>query len=547
MPKLIKNSYLKAGLSMLLFLQAVAGLATDLNQEDGILSNHSTEYVRTLNRNTSTDPDAAFYNPAGLVFMSQDGLHINFSSQTYYVKKTHTLDFYAFKKGEFGDVTPPPHGVINPDTGEPYFVGTLPDEYPAELTVPVLPGLDIVWKQDKWAAFFDLAVMQAAINMTYGDGLAVLDWGNLLAFETGFSMDDYTLVGYSSNAEAIRNEMYIGITLGGAYEIMNWISAGGGLRIIHAQGNMKVKIDNIHYYYDDNLSDLSLLHEQGQDWDVDTDTEGFGFGVILSTHFRPEGLLPALKGLDATFRLEYYLPMELQKTTNSFIAPAAIETSGNLDIFKDGSASDDMVYNHGNGSKVLKATYPTTLNFGLSYLLLDWIKLLSSAQISLRQMRDLDGREKDYNLGYQCGLGVEFILNPKITLSTGYLYNDFGIKSDKRNEVDPLLRSHQVGGGAKFSIDEDLDINIGAFYQYFVPATAYYEKYVHVTEETWSYLRKDFEETRFSVSIGATYRMFSGESRSGAGFVDDKDDVKSKKKDKKQDLKKDEERLRYKE
>lgn len=534
MPKMIKKRYLKAGLAIIVLLQAAAGYSTELNQEDGIMTNHSTEYVRTLNRNTSTDPDAAFYNPAGLAFMSKDGLHINFSSQTYNVKKAHTLDFYALRKdydpgaGELIETRQTPHTL-------PIFRGTLPDEYGAELTAPILPGLDIIWKQGKWAAFFDLAVMQAATDMTFGDGLAVLDWGNLLAYETTFDPDNQSFEAFSSDPEAVRNEMYIGITLGGAYEIMNWLSAGGGLRIIHASGNMKVKIDDVQYLYT-NGGPLLIKDDASDEWDLDTDYEGFGFGIILSTHLRPEGLSSALKGLDATIRFEYYLPMELEKKNNSFEAPVAIEQSGNLDIFKDGTANAAFNsgggYGHGNGSNVLKTTYAPTLNFGLSYVLFDWIKLLSSGQISFRQMRDLDGREKDYNMGFQAGLGVEFILNQKVTLSTGYLYNNFGIKPEARTEADMLLDSHQLGAGGKFSVDENLDINIGAFYQYFVPATTYYVKYVNVTEETWSYLKKDFKEARYSVSIGATYRMFSSDSASGSDFVDDEDEVKSKKKDK---------------
>ncbi|NLV66176.1 MAG: porin family protein [Spirochaetes bacterium] len=532
----IKSKCLKAGIAMLVLLQAAAGYSTELNQEDGIMTNHSTEYVRTLNRNTSTDPDAAFYNPAGLVFMAKDGLHINFSSQTYHVKKTHTLDFYALKIGETGSINPTPHSDA---IGT--FEGTLPDEYGAELTAPVLPGFDIVWKQDKWAVFFDLAVMQAATNMIFGDGLAVLDWGNLLAFETTFDPSTQAFITFSSDPEAVRNEMYIGITLGGAYEIMNWLSAGGGLRIIHASGNMQVKINDVQYLRDTTplvADGLELKNDAADEWDLDTDYEGFGFGIILSTHIRPEGLVPVLKGLDATLRFEYYLPMELEKKNNSFKAPVAIEQSGNVDIFKDGTA--DPSFNGGggyaspggNGTKILKTTYAPTLNLGLSYMLFDWIKLLSSGQISFRQMRDLDGREDDYNVGFQVGAGVEFILNQKITLSTGYLYNNFGIKPEARTEADMLLDSHQLGAGAKFSVDENLDINIGAFYQYFVPVTVGYVKYVHVTEPTWSYLKKDYEEARYSVSIGATYRMFSSDSSSGSGFVDDKDDVKSKKKDK---------------
>lgn len=530
MPKMIKNKYLQAGLILSVLLISSAGRADELHQEDGILSNHSTEYVRTLNRNTSTDPDAAFYNQAGLAFMEKNGLYINFSSQTYYVKKTHTLDFYGLKIGT---------GALDtPTYKKSYFQGTMPDEYMAELTAPCLPGLDIVWKQDKWAAFFDLAVMQAATPMTYRQGLAVMDWGSLLNIQVGGAMGaGDELIVYTRNSYAERNEMYIGVTLGGAYQFVNWLSAGGGLRVIHAQGNMKIQMTDVnivrrngatYYFGPDSPTEL--------DWNVDTDTEGFGAGIILSTHFRPEGLVPALKGLNATLRFEYYLPMELEKKTNKFMVPEGVELSGNLDIFKDGSPSPDgMTYNSpaGNGSKKLKMTYPPTINLGLSYMLLGWINLLSSGQVTLRQMVDLDGREKDYNIGYQVGCGVEFIFNKQVTLSTGYLYNDFGIKPECRTEADPLLRSHQIGAGGKFTVDDNLEINLGAFFQYFIPATVYQEKEVQGSSVYVNYMRKDLKEVRYSVSLGATYRMFG--SSSGSDFEDDEDDVKTGKKNKKKD------------
>jgi len=499
-----KHSVTAAAFSRLLlvslFLTANVS-ASELHQEDGILPNHSTEYVRTLNRNTSTDPDAAFYNPAGLAFMPKNGLHISFSSQTYYVKKSHSMDFYALQKldSETEPVTPPHK--------QEWFRDCMPDEYYAELTAPVLPGIDIVWKKDNSAFFLDIAVMQAAINMTYDDGLAVMDWGNLLSMET--SLENH-LVQYTRNAKAVRNEMYVGLTAGGAYQFTNWISAGGGFRVIHAEGNMKIEMSNINFIVSENPAspDIAFYQPDSEDsWDIDTDTSGFGTGVILSTHFRAEPLVSLLKGLEASFRLEYYPTMELEKKTNRFIAPTLIEKSGNLNIFKDGSKGKDMEYEQGNGVDTLKVTYPTTLNFGLSYTLFDKIKLLSSAQISLQKNRDLGGREKDFNNGFQTGGGIEYFLNSKITLSAGYLYNDFGIKSDKRNEADPLLNSHTIGSGVCFHVDETVDINAGGFYQIFTPATAYSTEYVNVSEPTMSYLRKDFEETRYSVSIGITYRI----------------------------------------
>jgi len=505
MPGIIKNRIAQAGVAAALLVLASTGYADKIHQEDGIMNNHSTEYVRTLNRNASTDADAAFYNPAGLAFMERNGLHINFSSQTYHVRRAHTMDFYAIKRNT-GPVETTPHKLE-------YFIGTLPEEYSAELTAPVLPGFDVVWKKDRWAAYFDLAVMQAATDMTFDRGLAILDWGNLIIFETNFDKDNNHFVSYSTNSKAIRNEMYLGFTFGGAYQIKNWLSAGGGLRVISASGNMKVRSNQIRYYYTDNSTgDFTL--EKGGDWDIDTDSKGMGYGIILSTHFRPGELFHALRGLNAALRLEYYLPMELEKTTNKFVAPSPTVESGNLDIFMDGS--DNPAFGSRRGSKTLKATYPPTVNLGLSYLLGGWINLVSSSQVTLRRMNDLDGREKDFNIGYQAGAGVEFILNDRITLSTGYLYNDFGIKPEARNEADQMLRSHTVGGGGKFTVDDNLVINLGAFYQYFVPAANYEVQYTNVTGPTWSYLKKEFRESRYSVSIGITYRLPAGMSENDA-------------------------------
>ena len=525
MRKSIKYKQLQPlAIAAILFI-SIGGTADELHQEDGIMTNHSAEYVRTLNRNTSTDPDAAFYNPAGLAFMTNNGLHISFSSQTYYVEKKHSTDFYALKK-DSDPAEAPPHA-------QSWFRGNYPEEYSAKLLAPVLPGFDLIWKQDEWAAYLDIAVMQAAIDMTFEDGLGVMDWGNFLVYETEFDPSKQNLELYSRKARAVRNEMYLGFTVGGAYEITDWISAGGGIRIIHAQGNMKLKMTGINFVSEDIPSSPNYTITSLEDWNIDTDTEGLGYGFIFSTHFKPEGLVSLLKGFEATLRIEYYTPMELKKKTNKFLVEGPLEDSGNLDIFKDGSPSKEMTYVNSNGSKTLKVTYPATVNFGLSYMFFDRLKLMSSSQLSFRQYLDLDGREDAYNMGYQAGLGAEFILTPAITLSAGYLYNNFGIKPEERSEADALLNSHQFGGGVLLHADSNLDINIGAFYQYFIPATAYSVKYVEVTRPTYSYLKKEFKETRISVCIGATYRLFSSEKSSGR-----KDDENVKDSDSRKDTNK---------
>jgi long-chain fatty acid transport protein len=501
--------------------------ASRLHQEDGIYPNQSAEYVRTLNRNASRDADAAFYNPAGLAFMEQKGLHVMFSSQTYYARREHTQDYYAI------DVESVPGGPV--ETAHrltPGFKSNLPDEYYAETTAPCLPDFNVIWKDDSWAAFFSFAVMQAAPSMTYPYGLAVIDFGMLATPET--MLETYgsnDLFSMQRNAEAIRDEMYLGGTVGFSYKLHDSFSAALAVRYIHMSGKMQVHVTDIEYYADWGSGptidppDATLLTE----WNLETDTRGHGAGVIAGMHFRPGELVGLLKGMDVGFRYEYYAPMVLQKNTVHFMAPALLEKSGKLDIFKDGSKSPDgMAYTSdgGNGQSTLKVTYPQSLSLGISYPILKNLRAEVSGEITLRQYRDLDGREDAYNLGYRAGGCLEWAIMPKVKLSAGYLYNNFGIKPEKRDEADPLLESHTVGGGFGFKVDDRLDISVGFFKMFFVKETQYTTEFTNVSGPVTHYLKKSFDENRFSTAIGITYRLFggaaSGETNKGGTLNTDK-------------------------
>jgi hypothetical protein len=98
----------------------------------------------------------------------------------------------------------------------------------------------------------------------------------------------------------------------------------------------------------------------------------------------------------------------------------------------------------------------------------------------------------------------------------GYLYNDFGIKKTsrysinarKRNEVDPLLTSHTIGGGFKIIAADWLDINLGAMYMFFKKETTKTVEFTNVTFPTLHFINKKFDERRWSVAIGLTVHLF---------------------------------------
>ena len=486
--------------------------ASRIHQEDGIFPNHSCEYIRTLNRFASTKPDAAFYNPAGLSFLEEDGLHVMFSAQTLYVKKTHAMDYYAIQvvgSNETPVQTFHTRSPFTANTDTNIHMSNLPDQYYSETTSPVLPDFDVVYKQDNWTAYFDFSVMQAAPGTTFKDGAAVIDWGNLAIKETECAKDyasDPTTVpelrGYYRKAEATRDEMFIGATFGGSYLINNSLSVGGGIRVIKANGQMSIDVTDVLFFKRNPISGEDFMLN-GDDWHIDTEYEGLGFGFICSLDYKVSD------ALNFGVKCEYYTPLELDKTTNRFTAPSVVEKGGNLDVFKDGSPSpgNELEYQHGLGQSELKVTYPPTIAAGISYGVLDNLKIDGSLEISFRDQVDLDGREDDYDLGYKYGMALRWAVKEDLEASCGYLYTNFGIKEDKRNESDMLLPNHAIGGGFGIKLSKNTEISLGASYIFSEDKQTDIDEFTNATDPTWHSLRKDFKEKRYIFSTGITYRF----------------------------------------
>lgn len=530
-------------------------MATELNAEDGIFPWHSTEYIRTLNRNASIDADAAFYNPAGLAMMGKNGLYINFSNQTLHKKRTSTMDFYAINVAyETQNLWDGETGIIDTDNINPDFYTNLSrggldsnTDYFAELYTPAMPDLNIIYKADRWAAFISLGIMQAAPEFTFGRGLATVDWGTLAVPEQLAAVNGELLgaarctsLTYETNM-VVRTEYYVAGTLGAAYRIFDMLSASAGFRYIYYMGRQTIDMTGVEASFTTSFGGAmssELYDDMYNDWHIDTTYKGQSYGIILGTDFRP------FKSLNVGVRYEYYLPAELKKKTKRFEVNPLLEQTGALDIFKDGSDNPDFNdgagYAHGNGTSTLKVTYPQSISLGVSYQLFKDLRVEAGGDIYFKSKVDLDGAENDFNTAYRVGGCVEYSVNDNMVASIGYSYNNTGIKNECRNEIDPLLLNHSIGTGVGITVNDRLSVNMGLCYIYYVTAKVDSTEYAvatmedvtmagDVTTESTSYITKELAETTFLVSFGATYRIGGSDS----GFVDDEDEKAGKKKDKK--------------
>jgi long-chain fatty acid transport protein len=504
---------ISASMAILYAIMPVAVFASRLNQEDGIMPNHSADYVRTLNRNASTGADAAFYNPAGLAYLDYKGLTVQLSCQTYYAKRLHSMDYYGIQYAGFPML--PTSNFLNMANG-------LPKEYMAETLAPIVPGFDLIWKDDKWAVFLNAGITQAAPGMTFNQGLAVIDWGILAPFETTYAGTggvSNNIMGVWRDSKAVRTEYFIQGTVGGVYRIVDWVAAALGVRFIYATANQ-----NITVKYAGVATETSGGYGVNniKPWLIDVDAKGAGAGIIVGFHFRP------VKIVDIGLKYEYYPPMVLKKKTNKFFVPGVVASSGSLNIFADGieafilealydpSGFDMTKMTPMNLMKfkkevkpTLKVTYPQSIALGTSVKIWKGLRAEASGEIQLRKFRDLDGRENLFNpLGWRAGGCLEWTFLPGATVSAGYVFNDFGVKKGQRNEVDPLLLSHTVGGGFAFGASEWLDITLGAMYMIYQKERVYNYEYTNVSGATVHALSKTFDEQRMSIAIGFTLKLF---------------------------------------
>ena len=197
---------------MLIQVAFAGGILTNTNQ--------SAQFIRMLSRNASTDIDAVYFNPAGLIKM-EDGWHFAFYSQTIFQDKIVDSNFPLLNDG--------------------HYVG--------KVKVPVFPTGFAVYKQENWA--FSLGFGPNA-----GGGSADFDRG-LPSFEipitkvvpglAGLTQIDPALnvTGYNAELSFSGSSVFWGVQLGATYKVNDIFSVYGGVRYMPSKNVYEGSIRNV--------------------------------------------------------------------------------------------------------------------------------------------------------------------------------------------------------------------------------------------------------------------------------------------------------------
>lgn len=416
----------------------------------GILTNtnQSARFGRLMALEASTKADAAYYNPAGTIKLS-DGFHFTFSNQSAFQERQITSSFL-------------------PMTG----AGT--KEYVGKASAPIIPSLQGVYRKGDWALSGSIAVVGGGGKATFDRGLPSFESqlsviptlvqsfspliGSLVPGGT-LSCDQYSVDAYMTGTNYI-----FGAQLGGAYRINDMFSVYGGFRLNIVHNKYEGHVRNVqinpssnvpgfgdgsmisaHDYFsglsqhpsvpDANKKDLKDLADATQDRYLDSKQSGWGVAPIIGVHFSYEGL-----NIGAKYEFRAALNVE-NKTV--------IDNTG---LFGDGVNTAHDV--------------PALLAVGASY---DFLPQLT-ASVSYHHFFDKDASmasDKQKHLSGNTNeylAGIEYRINKMFLVSVGGQITDYGLGDKFQSDLSFSCDSYSLGFGGAVNVSKNVQINAAYFF-----------------------------------------------------------------------------------
>lgn len=373
-------------------------------------TNHSADFIRTFNRNASTDVDAVYFNPAGLTKLD-DGFYLYFSNQTIWQTRTVETEFPTYNNNTF--------------KGDTF--------------VPAFPNLYLAKKSGRMAFSAGFMVIGGGGSAEFPEGLPSFDYQlarlvGLPAAAIDASLSPYgTITGYSVTSGFVGSSAYFSGQANVSFALNDMISLGLGGRFIAAHNTYAGSLTDA-VFYSSSGSDIAGVIP---DMEVDSKRTGTAFTPVFSLFLTPTDMI------DLSFRFEPLAKLEVTAETTE---------DGTVILDGVGMFPDGATYNED-----MPAQIATGLNFHLS----PQITLATSFNYYLNTAVNWDGDEAFVDNGFEIGAGVEYGLSDALDISVGWLMATSGATDQYQTDLSYSLNSNTIGGGFKYTLNPKMAISFG--------------------------------------------------------------------------------------
>jgi long-chain fatty acid transport protein len=354
-------------------------------------TNWSAEYIRTLNRNAATDyADIAAYNPAGTVKL-QDGFIINGSAQ--YLGKDYTNN-----------------------VSDPFGTNSFNSDESS-----VVPGIFGVYNRDKWSVFGAVTVVGGGGKVDFSQGSWTTRGAQLILVGGGAGAAP-------GPAQLTAESVYLGYTLGGAYEINDMFSFSLGIRYVDASREAEGSGILVG-----NPVPVVIAYEE----------DGNGWGGIFGLNIAPND--------------KFNIGMRYETKTNLDLE--ATVKQDNYDLLP-------LLKGVNNGQERAR-DLPALFGIGVSYWVSPQLRLETNYTQYFNTNGDWNGTEDAVNDGYDVGIALEYHFNDSFLASIGYLRTETGINPEDMLPENPELDANTLGGGIAYAFTEKFHTNFSLGYVFY--------------------------------------------------------------------------------
>lgn len=463
--------------------QAIAG---------GILTNtnQSAQFVRMLSRNASTDIDAVYFNPAGVMRMDE-GFYVAVHNQTLFQTKT----------------------IVNS------YNGLNNHTYQGDVVVPFFPNIYAVYKVNKFAFSLGFGPNAGGGTAEYKTGLPRFELP-ISQLPLALTASGINTTQYSADIKFEGSSIFLGTQFNFSYEITPEVSVSAGIRLINATNKYNGYIRNVminpnHPYnpagagnmvsaplFFNTLAAAATSASESLQTLIDLNAGSYTLDQLVGAGYITQSQADQLAGgLGSNYNSTYDVntlqtiyniqanslsdqaentsDMEVDvKQTGTGITPIFGVNCSLLDnkldlaikyefitklVLKNNTKVDDSGQ-YPDGAKY-RSDIPAILAFGARYSVLDNFRVSLSLNHYFDKNANWDGKEKlvDKNL-YEIALGAEFDVSEMISLSCGYQYGQTGVGQGYQTDISYSLSSNTVGFGGTINLNKKLSVDLGAMY-----------------------------------------------------------------------------------
>lgn len=489
------------------------GLLTNTNQH--------VAFNRMMSREASIGIDGVYYNPAGVVFMGE-GSHLAINWQAAWQTRTINNDYKLFTNNVNNPTTPRDFkgkavAPVIPSFQYAYNKGRWSLQGNFALTggggkCTFDNGLGsfekIVSETAMGAIGLASAVDYAANKMLVPGSINPDGTINNAKYKQMFTSDGAfgSKGDYSFNSYMHGRQYYFGLSAGAAYKVTDNFSVYAGLRGIYATCNYygyveDIKVGNMPLY-----QVLDPSKENSANIELSCDQSGIGFTPMLAVDYKTGrwnfsakyefktrmrlknksvNQLPSIGNLDDNLKNQMNklftgtfmaagMPQEqamikAEQASQAVLADKnVVATTAGLKQQFD-SKIDKAIGEYADGKKIA-GDIPSLLTVGVGYSPIDELRI----NVGFHWFDDYNATsynnrnkllKKRGTLEFNAG--VEYDVNKKITVSTGWQNTNYGLTDEYMDDKSFVVGSNSVGLGGVYHITKKLDFSVAYFHTFY--------------------------------------------------------------------------------